>query len=76
MCAHQIFSPHDALAPLSGREIIFEFIPIGSAVRVSVMDVASLTEVVISCPRTLPQSTMEYNGCKRLLYVLKKKGLI
>lgn len=61
---------------LSGREVIFEFYPIGSYVRVSAMDTKTLTEISIQGPVGAPEETLKRNALKRLEYVLKKKGLI
>ncbi len=60
----------------NGREIIFEFYPIGSYVKVSAMDVETLTEISIQCPALTPQNIMKNNAIKRLEYVLKKNQLI
>ena len=61
---------------LKGREIIIEFIPVGTVVRVSAMDAQSLTEIVISGPANTPQNILKGNALKRLEYVLRKKGII
>ncbi len=61
---------------LSGREVIFEFHPVGHIMRVSAMDTATLTEVVIQCPVTAGESTFKRNALLRLEYVLRKKNLI
>ena len=61
---------------LQGREIIIEFHPVGMYMKVSAMDVQSLTEVSIQGPASAPESTLKRNAIKRLEYVLKKKGLI
>lgn len=61
---------------LKNREVIVEFTPVGNIVRVTAMDTASLTEIVISGPKATPQSTLKRNAVKRLEYVLRKKGLI
>ncbi len=62
--------------PLKNREIIFEFFPIGPYVKVTAMDVASLTEVSISGPKGTAETTLKYNAVKRLEFVMRKKGLI
>jgi hypothetical protein len=64
---------NDALA---GREIIFEFHPVGQIMRVSAMDTASLTEISIQGPVTTPQNILERNAMRRLEYVLRKNGII
>lgn len=61
---------------LSGREIIIEFTPVGNFVKVSAMDIKTLTEVSIQGPSTTPQAILKRNAVKRLEYVLKKKGLL
>lgn len=62
--------------PLSDREVIIEFSPLGAYVKVSAMDVKSLTEISVSGPANAPQNTLKLNALKRLEYVLRKKGLI
>lgn len=61
---------------LAGREVIFEFYPVGHYVRVSAMDTRTLTEISIQGPATASEETLKRNALKRLEYVLKKKGLI
>lgn len=61
---------------MRNREVIIEFIPVGSVVRVSAMDVATLTEAVISGPSNTPEAILKRNALKRLEYILKKKNLI
>lgn len=62
--------------PLQGREVIFEFFPVGNVVRVTAMDTKTLTEISIQGPVGAPQETLKRNAMLRLEYVLKKKGLI
>ncbi len=61
---------------LQGREVIFEFFPVGNIVRVSAMDTQSLTEISIQGPHGANEEILKRNALKRLEYVLKKKGLI
>lgn len=61
---------------LPGREIIFEFYPVGQYMKVSAMDTKSLTEVSINGPINTPEETLKRNALRRLEYVLKKKGLV
>lgn len=61
---------------LAGREVIFEFHPVGHIMKVTAMDVASLTEVVIQCPVNAGEVAFKRNALMRLEYVLRKKGLI
>jgi len=58
------------------REVIIEFTPVGSLVKVTAMDTKTLTEISISGPATSPESLLKRNALKRLEYVLKKKGII
>lgn len=60
---------------LKGREVLFEYITIGNIVRVTAMDTATLTEIIISCPKG-PEERLQTMALKRLEYVMKKKGLI
>lgn len=62
--------------PLRGREIIFEFYPVGNFVKVSAMDVKTMTEISIQGPVTAGEAMLKLNALRRLEYVLKKKGLI
>ncbi|PCH99649.1 MAG: hypothetical protein COB76_05235 [Alphaproteobacteria bacterium] len=61
---------------MRNREVIIEFIPVGQIVRVSAMDVRTLTEAVISGPANTPEFILQRNAVRRLEYILKKKGLI
>tara|TARA_Y100001001_G_C8004551_1_gene307556 strand:+ start:2291 stop:2497 length:207 start_codon:yes stop_codon:yes gene_type:complete len=61
---------------LDNREVILEFTQFGQFVKVSAMDVKTLTEISISGPSSTPQPLLEQNALKRLNYVLKKKGII
>lgn len=61
---------------LQGREVILEFYSVGNVVRVSAMDVGSLTEISIQGPAGAGEQILKRNALKRLEYVLKKKGLI
>ena len=61
---------------LQNREILVEFFSVGSYMKVSAMDVKTLTEISISGPVSTPQKILEQNALKRLEYVLKKKELI
>lgn len=61
---------------LQGREVIIEFFPVGNLVKVSAMDIASLTEVSIQGPASASEDILKRNALRRLEYVLKKKGVI
>ncbi|MBI1301586.1 MAG: hypothetical protein GC137_08010 [Alphaproteobacteria bacterium] len=62
--------------PLKNREIIIEFHPVGQFMKVSVMDVETLTEVSIQGPVNASKDILQKNALKRLEYVLRKKRLI
>jgi len=61
---------------LQGREIILEFRPVGNIMRVSAMDVASMTEITIQGPVNAGEFVLKKNALARLEYVLKKEGKI
>jgi len=61
---------------LKNREIIIEFHPVGNLVKVSAMDIKSLTEISIQGPKSAGETALQQNALKRLEYVLKKKGII
>lgn len=61
---------------LKNREVILEYAPVGNIVKVSAMDVQTLTEVSVQGPASAGQEMLKRNALKRLEYVLKKKGLI
>jgi hypothetical protein len=61
---------------LQGREVILEFTPVGNIMRVSAMDVASMTEVIIQAPVHAGEAVFKKNALAKLEYVLKKEGKI
>jgi len=61
---------------LQGREVIIEFHPVGMYVKVSAMDVQSLTEISIQGAASASEDLLKRNAIKRLEYVLKKKGIV
>lgn len=61
---------------MQGREVIFEFRPVGNIMRVSTMDTQTLTEVVVQCPLSAGETAFKRAGLQRLEYVLRKKGMI
>lgn len=61
---------------LQGREVIIEFFPLGTLMKVTAMDVQSLTEISIQGPLNAGQEILKRNALKRLEYVMKKNGLI
>jgi hypothetical protein len=62
--------------PFRNREVLFEIFPIGNLVRVTAMDVKTMTEISIQGPKSAPETTLKSNALKRLEYVMRKKGLI
>lgn len=62
--------------PLKNREVIFEFQPIGIYMKVTAMDVASLTEISINGPVQAGETILRLNALRRLEFVMRKKGLI
>lgn len=61
---------------LQGREVLFEYRQMGNIMRVSAMDTATMTEVVVQCPAGAGEKVFQNAGLKRLEYVLKKNGHI
>ena len=62
--------------PLKNREVIFEFFTVGPYVKVSAMDVATMTEAHMQGPASTPQALLQREALKKLEFVLRKKGLI
>ncbi|MFN4355289.1 DUF6898 family protein [Parvibaculum sp.] len=56
-----------------GREVIFEFIPIGASMKVTVVDVATGMEVSIIGPSGAAQTELENVAVRKLRYMLEKK---
>ena len=61
--------------PLQGREVIFELQSIGQYVKITAMDTATMTEVVIQGPATASEAVLKANAARKLEYILRKKGL-
>jgi hypothetical protein len=61
---------------MRGREVIFEFTPVGGIMRVMAMDTATMTEVFIQCPLNAGEAVFKKNALARLEYVLRKDGII
>jgi hypothetical protein len=61
---------------MGGREVIIEFFPVGQYVKVSAMDVETLTEISVQGPAGANEEALKHNALRRLEYVMKKKGLI
>lgn len=52
--------------PLSGREVIFEFVSLGDSVRVAAVDVATGEEVIVTGPVATPQRDLERVASRKL----------
>ena len=61
---------------LQGREIILELRPVGNIMRVSAMDVTTMTEISIQGPVNAGEAVLKKNALARLEYVLRKAGVI
>jgi hypothetical protein len=62
--------------PLKNREVIFEFFTIGAYVKVTAMDVATLTEAMTQGPSGTPDAILKQNALRKLEFVMRKKGII
>ncbi|MEQ8405306.1 MAG: hypothetical protein RKE49_09430 [Oceanicaulis sp.] len=58
--------------PLSGREVIFEFVSLGDSMRVAAVDVATGEEVIVTGPVSTPQRDLERIAGRKLA---RKLGL-
>jgi hypothetical protein len=61
---------------MKNREVIFEFRPVGAIMRVTAIDAATGTEVIIQCPAGAGEAAFKKNGLMRLEYKLRKDGVI
>ncbi|MBX3447323.1 MAG: serine hydroxymethyltransferase [Parvibaculaceae bacterium] len=57
-----------------GREVIFEFVPVGISMKVSAIDVETGKEVSIVGPSSAAQTELEAIALRKLRYVLQKAG--
>lgn len=58
------------------REVIFEFTQTGTIVRVTALDTATLTEIVIQGPAHAGKEALRRAALSRLDYVLRKQHLL
>lgn len=58
------------------RQVIFEFFPFGQYVKVTAMDVATMTEVSVQGAASAPEQVLKANALKRLEFVMRRQGLI
>ncbi len=61
---------------MKDREVLLEFIPMGSIVKVTAFDTASMTEISIQGPRSAGEEILKRNALNRLEYVMRKNKLI
>ena len=57
----------------AGREVIFEYVPVGASVKISAIDVETGTEVSVIGPSTASRMELERVALGKLRYVLEKK---
>ena len=57
-----------------GREVIFEFLRLGHAVKVTATDARSLVEVSIVGAASAGEETLKRAALDKLDYVLRKRG--
>lgn len=62
--------------PLKGREIIIEYHAIGTAVKVTAVDVLTMTEVSMQGPASAGKMVLQEQASKKLAFVLRKNGHI
>ncbi len=58
--------------PLNEKDVLIEFQPVGSIVRVSAIDPATNTEVIIQGPASAGKTVLARNALAKLNYVLRK----
>ncbi len=61
---------------MKNREVLFEYRQIGSLMRVTAVDVETMTEIVVQCPVSAGEALFQKQGLARLEYVLRKNGKI
>lgn len=59
--------------PAATREILFELVPMGHAVKVIAVDAATGTEVSIQGPANAGESALKNAAIRKLKYVLEKQ---
>ena len=55
-------------------DILFEYIKVGTSVKVTAIDAATRTEAVIIVPAGLSEKQMQQQAAQKLLYILKKEN--
>lgn len=64
--------PSPASRQGEGREVIFEFAPVGASVKVTAVDVATGTEVSVIGPALAPRHELERVALQKLRYMLDR----
>ena len=59
---------------MSGREVYFEFLRMGSTVKVMAIDSVTGTEVSIIGPASAGEAQLKMNALRKLQYVLGKNS--
>ena len=54
-------------------EVLFEYIQLGNAMRVTAIDAATGTEVTVQAPLTLSHADMQQLAYRKLVYVMGKE---
>lgn len=62
------------MAGQSGRQIYFEFVPIGPQIKVSAIDSLTRTEVCVIVPRTTMRKDMEALALRKLQRALERQS--
>ncbi len=55
-------------------EVLFEYVRMGTSVKVTAIEPETGTEAVVVVPADLPEVQMRARAMQKLLYVLKKKA--
>ena len=55
-------------------EVLFEFTPVGSIMRVAAVHASTGTEVIIQGPVNMPKSVLQNNALRKLRYVMRKEA--
>ncbi|AUN33347.1 DUF6898 family protein [Niveispirillum cyanobacteriorum] len=58
--------------PLNEKDVLIEFHPVGNIVRVSAIDPATNTEIIIQGPASAGKTVLARNALAKLNYVLRK----
>lgn len=59
--------------PLAGHQVYFEYVPVGTSVKVSAVDAVTGLEVSIVAPATASQDEMNRIALNKLRYMTRKR---